>query len=283
MLTTYQSHHAPSDAGRPFHHKQSRQQDLPPAPVVLRATREQQHRPGFFVDCLASLSQTNSVSGLRNWITGSFPQVFPHGVLCVTGRLAGSTLEVGTMIRHQFSEDACAQVFDPCTFALSGAMRKCLGSSGLSELPGPIDDSQHLTWSVGPRKDETVLVQCQLNQATDAVVLIAFSTMQREISREERAALGIVGAHLYAVMARSSYTVPGADANSAECPFEQLTKRECEVLHWMIQGKSNWSISVILGCGESTVKSHVKSIFSKLDVNSRVQAAQKWIDMQQPH
>jgi DNA-binding CsgD family transcriptional regulator len=58
-----------------------------------------------------------------------------------------------------------------------------------------------------------------------------------------------------------------------------LTPREEEVLHWLLAGKSNWAISMILGCKENTVKTHVKNIFSKLGVNCRIQAVARCAEL----
>lgn len=51
-----------------------------------------------------------------------------------------------------------------------------------------------------------------------------------------------------------------------------LTPRELEVLKWIKEGKSNWDIAVILSINERTVKFHVSSILSKLNVINRSQA-----------
>ncbi|HEY8454991.1 MAG TPA: response regulator transcription factor [Actinopolymorphaceae bacterium] len=51
-----------------------------------------------------------------------------------------------------------------------------------------------------------------------------------------------------------------------------LTQRESEVLGYLVAGLSNRAIASKLVIGEETVKSHVRSIFRKLDVNDRVGA-----------
>ena len=53
---------------------------------------------------------------------------------------------------------------------------------------------------------------------------------------------------------------------------EGLSAREIEVLQRIAAGKSNKEIGVELFISEGTVKTHVKSIFSKLDVVSRTEA-----------
>jgi two-component system NarL family response regulator len=51
-----------------------------------------------------------------------------------------------------------------------------------------------------------------------------------------------------------------------------LSAREMEVLQRMAAGKSNKEIGAELFISEGTVKSHVKGIFTKLDVVSRTEA-----------
>jgi two-component system, NarL family, response regulator len=53
---------------------------------------------------------------------------------------------------------------------------------------------------------------------------------------------------------------------------ETLSEREIEVLKLMAQGKSNKEIATVLFITEGTVKSHGKSIFTKMSVSSRTEA-----------
>ncbi|MDZ7966127.1 MAG: response regulator transcription factor [Nostoc sp. DedSLP03] len=52
----------------------------------------------------------------------------------------------------------------------------------------------------------------------------------------------------------------------------ELSERELEVLRLMAQGMGNQEIATVLSIGESTVKSHVNRILSKLGVSDRTQA-----------
>ncbi|WP_152654888.1 response regulator transcription factor [Oceanobacillus sp. CFH 90083] len=56
-------------------------------------------------------------------------------------------------------------------------------------------------------------------------------------------------------------------------PHEDLTERELEVLLCIGDGMTNQEISEKLYIGIKTVKTHVSSILSKLEVNDRTQAA----------
>jgi DNA-binding NarL/FixJ family response regulator len=55
--------------------------------------------------------------------------------------------------------------------------------------------------------------------------------------------------------------------------IDRLTEREREILLLLGEGKSNGEISAELFLGLGTVKDHVSSILTKLQVSNRVQAA----------
>jgi len=71
---------------------------------------------------------------------------------------------------------------------------------------------------------------------------------------------------------RSLRGVSAAGAESGEL-IEPLTEREIEVLRLVATGLSNRDIGAVLFIAESTVKTHVEHIISKLGVSDRVQAA----------
>jgi LuxR family maltose regulon positive regulatory protein len=63
-----------------------------------------------------------------------------------------------------------------------------------------------------------------------------------------------------------------AEPPLAEALLDPLTARELEVLHLLAEGLSNKEIADRLIVAPSTVKQHLKNIYSKLDVHSRTQA-----------
>lgn len=66
--------------------------------------------------------------------------------------------------------------------------------------------------------------------------------------------------------------------NASEPPV-RLTSREIECLKWLMEGKSSWEISKILGCSEATVIFHVTNIRSKFRVRTRQQVIVKAIKL----
>lgn len=70
----------------------------------------------------------------------------------------------------------------------------------------------------------------------------------------------------------SGDTVASADASAPAAELEILTERELEVLGLIAEGKNNSEIGGELFLSESTVKTHVGRVLSKLQLRDRVHA-----------
>lgn len=77
---------------------------------------------------------------------------------------------------------------------------------------------------------------------------------------------------LQGVHTRRWHAAPTAMRSEMSC---QLTSREHEILTHIANGCSNKVLAKDLGVSPETVKSHLKNIFSKLNVDNRVQAVNK--------
>jgi two-component system NarL family response regulator len=75
------------------------------------------------------------------------------------------------------------------------------------------------------------------------------------------------------VHAGKFFIPPGVAAKLAgRQAAEELTARELEVLQLLAEGKPNKLIAAAMSIAEVTVKSHVRAIFTKLNVLSRTEA-----------
>lgn len=82
------------------------------------------------------------------------------------------------------------------------------------------------------------------------------------------------GAPMSAYIARKvvqSFQQPGPSLR----PDQGLSKRESEVLSYVSRGYSDKEVAEALGLTSATVRSYLKSIYSKLHVHSRTQAIRK--------
>ncbi|MDH5325268.1 MAG: LuxR C-terminal-related transcriptional regulator [Gammaproteobacteria bacterium] len=62
---------------------------------------------------------------------------------------------------------------------------------------------------------------------------------------------------------------PVLSESVSKCTTRQpvcLSKREIEILKWMMAGKSAWETSIILSISERTVRFHLANVYKKLDV-----------------
>ena len=62
------------------------------------------------------------------------------------------------------------------------------------------------------------------------------------------------------------------DLTKRDSEDNQLTKREIQLLRWMVEGYSNKAIAQELFISENTVKYHIRNILQKLDVQNRTEA-----------
>lgn len=58
-----------------------------------------------------------------------------------------------------------------------------------------------------------------------------------------------------------------------------LSRRESEVLSWVVQGKTNPEIAVILSVSSRTIQTHLEHIYRKLDVQTRAAATAKAMEL----
>jgi two-component system, NarL family, response regulator DegU len=70
----------------------------------------------------------------------------------------------------------------------------------------------------------------------------------------------------------NSQETGGFKQSEVRRPLHLLTRRECEVLQMLADGKSNRGIGEALYISEKTVKNHVSNILQKMNVNDRTQA-----------
>jgi pimeloyl-ACP methyl ester carboxylesterase/DNA-binding CsgD family transcriptional regulator len=64
----------------------------------------------------------------------------------------------------------------------------------------------------------------------------------------------------------------GTRSAPADARFEQLTRRERELVELVAQGRDNAQIAAAMGLTDKTVRNHITSVFAKLEVENRAQA-----------
>ena len=89
-------------------------------------------------------------------------------------------------------------------------------------------------------------------------------------------ALGFVALGIWAGVKLTPRAAPLEFArNEAAIRSLGLTARECEILALLASGQSNKELARALAISPNTVKTHVASLYDKLDVQKRMQAVEK--------
>ena len=104
-----------------------------------------------------------------------------------------------------------------------------------------------------------------------------FSGLPIRLDAHVAGVLELLTPHMHLALTRALSNVPIRSADDAEVAAIALTPREYDVLHWMLEGKTNWEIAQISGRSEHTIKHQVERILVKLDASNRAQAVAKAI------
>ena len=83
------------------------------------------------------------------------------------------------------------------------------------------------------------------------------------------------GAPMTSSIARQVLQLFACQLPAKEHPDYHLSDREKEVLHWLVNGYSYKMVAAALFISLETVRSHVKKIYEKLQVNSKSEAVAK--------
>lgn len=109
----------------------------------------------------------------------------------------------------------------------------------------------------------------------EAVQLGAAGYLLKNLDADELFDLisGVVNGEAAMTRAMAARLLKGVAHSRESTPLESLTEREIEVLQLVAQGTSNSAIAEELYITVNTVKTHLKNILEKLQVENRTQAA----------
>ena len=121
-----------------------------------------------------------------------------------------------------------------------------------------------------------LLYALALAAAAVALEALKFRYVTRDLGTEVYVALiaiGFIALGLWAGMRLTPRPAgPGFVRNDAAIRSLGLTARECEILALLASGQSNKELARSLGISPNTVKTHLASLYLKLEVDRRVHA-----------
>jgi NarL family two-component system response regulator LiaR len=146
----------------------------------------------------------------------------------------------------------------------------------LMDLMMPVMDGIAATRAIIAAHPEAKIIAMtsfdEANLVNEVLGAGAMSYLLKNITAEE-----LVKAIRDAVSGRSTLSPEAArvlieSTRVSKQPPDDLTEREMEVLHLVVQGHSNQQIANSMVITVATVKAHISSILSKLQVSSRAEA-----------
>ena len=153
----------------------------------------------------------------------------------------------------------------------------------LMDLRLPGMDGIAATRAIADKRDDVRVLALSVSDDPDdvvgAIVAGACGYLVKGGSLDEIVAAGATAARGEAAVSPSAAAAlvdrlrdRGRDDTQAPDAFD-LTAREIDVLRLIASGKDNAQIGVELSISPKTVKNHISNIFTKLDIENRVQAA----------
>lgn len=107
----------------------------------------------------------------------------------------------------------------------------------------------------------------------DSGLMVRLATPEKGFDPDHRGAIAGLTYTFGLEMHRLVPLPPLQDAAPPPLAAIALSERQVECLKWVIDGKSNWEIAVILGISEHTVSTHIRAAMAKFGVSTRIQAA----------
>ncbi len=229
-----------------------------------------------------------SHADLWQWLQGGVQRLLPHDVMLVCWgnfRARDLQFDLVSSLPGLRTHECAPAVLAP----LAGYLRDCWVAA--QNMPCQVDVSgcAELLSNTGTLVGEThPIAQMQtalvhgIVQASDGQERI-FATLSRKPRQQAGAAAALKLLVPFVDLALRCMPSVGARAHRAErvpaaklaLPAATLSERERQIMAWVAMGKTNPEIGCILRISEFTVKNHMKSIFSKLDVTNRAQAVAK--------
>lgn len=180
---------------------------------------------------------------------------------CLVDLLNAGMLSVTAQVRVPGDLAQCAGR-SPDVVVMATAPRRSPSRNAVRTLRAAAPDARLVLVTPGMSGP---IVRKALDAGVDAVVL--------EHEREVALGLAVRAVHAGQVL------LPRSVRGEVEQPV--LTFREKQVLGMVVMGFTNCEIAHKLYLAESTVKSHLSSVFSKLGVSSRHEAAARVLDPEQ--
>jgi len=230
---------------------------------------------------IGSLLDVETAADFEHWSSGALQGLLPHAMMiCGLAEIRPQAINIRKVIVHDWPLAYLDALKQPDGSFYSPIMNRW-NERHAPQLYRPETDTgvatpQHRQWR------EVFHDYGLQNIASHGVHDVAgsvtsyfnFSSLPGRLDDRTTGLLELLTPHMHLALTRALGNVPLMTSCDIE-NLPSLTVREHDVLHWMLEGKTNWEIAQISGRSEHTIKHQVERILTKLEATNRAQAVAK--------
>ena len=232
---------------------------------------------------IGSLLDVENAVDFERWSAGALQALLPHAMMiCGLAEIRPQAINHRKVIVHDWSLGYLDALKQPDGSFYSPIMNRWNERHApqlyLPEQDTGVATPQHARWrevfhDYGLRNIASHGVHDVAGSVTS---YFNFSSLPGKLDARTTGLLELLTPHMHLALTRALSNVPQLTSCEAG-RLPSLTVRERDVLHWLLEGKTNWEIARISGRSEHTIKHQVERILTKLDATNRAQAVAKAI------
>lgn len=242
----------------------------------MRLSRTYQSR---LLASMQSLLDVRSVDQFTTWTRGPLQELLPHGMsACGVAEIGPNNIVIRKAVTDGWPQAYFEVLQTPEGGFYSPIMARWNADPSKPQLyePGGDNEITHQRWreafhDFGLRN---IAAHGVHDVAGSLTSYFNFSAAPDPLTDRTAGLIEILTPHMHLALTRVLADVQPFTANADE-PAIHLTARERDVLHWMVEGKTNWEIAQIAGRSEHTIKHQVEHVLVKLGATNRAQAVAK--------
>jgi len=229
---------------------------------------------------------------LFTWSQGALSALLPHGLMvCVHLDEDDRVLHTECLNALPRDAESLQRLYDAENGLAIAIVRHCRqfgrltfrGTADHTEPPANVqnlddngrlvysESATHLTRMMSRERLHNALV-CGTERLHGGATFFAFFEMPVPPTERHEFFLTLLLPYLHQAFLRIIATRDAHGVDQLPRPVSPLSLRELEVMRYLLLGKTNTEIGMILAVSALTVKNHLQKIYRKLNVGNRVQA-----------
>jgi transcriptional regulator EpsA len=217
----------------------------------------------------ASLGPLKSTEDFRCFIREHVRPLIPHGMMiAAVGRVTFDALRIEHVVGVDYPQDFLDQIKREANLSEHPVVRRWLVCRK-PVLVDPAIDAAMLT-EKGKREIEqfrlgNLAIHGHLDISGRMGSYFSFAQVPPPLTERHALMLEVLAPHIHTALMK---VIPLLNDVTTSSP----SQKEMEVLRWMVNGKTNREIAVILNKSELTVRNQLHRLFDKLGVANRAEA-----------